>query len=232
MIFSVQYSAGFASGNESGHYISGGNTMTTIKALLLVDVQNDFCPGGSLEVKDGDKIVPVINNIMNKFEIIVATQDWHPQDHVSFASNHKGKNVFDQVEIDGINQILWPDHCVQGTEGADLQKDLNIKSINLILRKGMNPAVDSYSAFTENDMKTITGLHGYLNTLNVAEVFVCGLATDVCVYYTATDSVKYGFKTTVVADAARGIDNPPGNLERILNDMRNKGINVINTSEL
>ena len=174
----------------------------------------------------------VLDFIIDKFDIIVATQDWHPKDHVSFALSHEGKNIYDQIDINGIIQTLWPAHCVQGTEGADLHKDLNMERINLILRKGMHTAIDSYSAFTENDQETITGLHGFLNTMDVSEIFICGLATDVCVYYTAMDGVKYGFKTTVLTDASRGIDNPAGSLENILDDMRDKGINVIDTNRL
>ncbi|MBN2042158.1 MAG: bifunctional nicotinamidase/pyrazinamidase [Spirochaetes bacterium] len=206
--------------------------MSKKTALIIVDVQNDFCPGGSLEVKDGDKIVPVINSIINKFDIAVATQDWHPEMHISFASSHKGKNVFDLVEVNGVDQIMWPDHCVQGTAGAELHKDIDTKKISLILRKGMDPHLDSYSAFTENDKKTITGLHGYLNAMQVSDVYICGLATDVCVYYTAMDSVKFGFNTSVLTDASRGIDNPAGSLDKTLEDMKAKDIKVITTSEI
>ena len=148
------------------------------KALIVVDVQNDFCPGGALQIKDGDSIIPLINRMMNRFDLVVATQDWHPQNQVSFASNNPGKNIYDQIDVCGVAQTLWPDHCIQGTEGAEFHDDLNFNKFNLILRKGMNPLVDSYSAFIENDRNTETGLAGYLNALDVREIFICGLATD------------------------------------------------------
>ena len=207
--------------------------MTNIlKALLVIDIQNDFCPGGALAVKDGDKIVPVVNKIMGKFDIIVATQDWHLRTQVSFASNHKGKNAYEEINIDGIMQTLWPDHCVAGTHGADFHKDLITDRFNLILRKGTNLQIDSYSAFLENDKKTETGLHGYLKSLNVPEVYVCGLATDYCVYYTAMDSVNYGFHTFVILDACKGIDIPEGSISKSINNMKNNGIKIKNTDEL
>ena len=202
------------------------------KALIVIDVQNDFCPGGALAVNDGDKIVPVINGIMDKFDVVIGTQDWHPQGQVSFASNHSGKNIYDQIEIDGLMQTLWPDHCVQGTHGAEFYKDLNSVRFNLILRKGTDPKIDSYSAFLENDKKTDTGLHGYLEALNVNDVYLCGLATDYCVYFSAMDSVKYGFNTFVLLDACRGIDVPEGNIDKCVKDMAGKGIKIIKTGDL
>jgi nicotinamidase/pyrazinamidase len=202
------------------------------KALIVIDVQNDFCPGGSLAVNDGDKIVPVINSIMDNFDIVIGTQDWHPQNHVSFASNHKGKNIYDQINIDGILQTLWPDHCVQVTRGADFHKDINSNFFNCVIRKGANPKIDSYSAFLENNKKTETGLHGYLNALDAKEIFLCGLATDYCVYFSALDSVKYGFKTSVLLDACRGINVPEGSIDNCLKDMKNAGIIIIRTSDL
>jgi len=203
-----------------------------VKALLVVDIQNDFCPGGALVVKDGDKIVPVVNKIMGKFDIVVATQDWHPRIQVSFASNHKGKNAYDEISVNGIMQTLWPDHCVAGTYGADFHRGINTEEFNLILRKGTNPKIDSYSAFLENDKKTETGLHGYLKVLNVSEVYICGLATDYCVYYTAMDSVKYGFHTFVILDACKGIDIPEDSINKSINSMKDNGIIIKNSNEL
>ncbi|MBN2401640.1 MAG: bifunctional nicotinamidase/pyrazinamidase [Spirochaetes bacterium] len=202
------------------------------KALIVIDVQNDFCPGGSLAVNEGDEIVPVINGIMNKFDIVIGAQDWHPESHASFASNHKGKNAYDQIDSNGIMQTLWPDHCVQGMPGADFHKDLNSKGFNLILRKGINSKIDSYSAFLENDKKTETGLHGYLDALDAKEVCLCGLATDYCVYYSAMDAVKYGFKTSVILDACRGIDVPEGSIDKCLKDMKSIGIKILKTGDL
>ncbi|MFH0975044.1 MAG: bifunctional nicotinamidase/pyrazinamidase [Spirochaetota bacterium] len=202
------------------------------KALIVIDVQNDFCPGGALPVNDGDRVVPVINSIIHKFGIITGTQDWHPQKHVSFASNHKGKNIYDQMEINGVRQTLWPDHCVQGTRGADFHKDLDSVKFDLILRKGADPDIDSYSAFLENDKETETGLHGYLNALNVRDVFLCGLATDYCVNFSARDSAKYGFSTSVIIDACKGIDVPAGNIDKCVKNMKAMGIKILKASDL
>ncbi len=162
------------------------------RALLVVDVQNDFCPGGSLAVDEGDSIVPVINRIMPFFQRVIATQDWHPVDHVSFASRHPGRKPLDVVDAGGIQQVLWPDHCVQGTRGAELHPRLDVRSVGLLVRKGMNPALDSYSAFFENDHKTDTGLRHYLRGLKVRDLFVCGLATDYCVLASVMDARRLG----------------------------------------
>ncbi len=205
---------------------------TNKKVLIIVDVQNDFCPGGALPVNDGDKIIPVINRIIDKFDIIIGTQDWHPQDQISFASNHKGKSPYEQIDLDGVVQTLWPDHCVQDTPGSDFHKALHTVKLNIILRKGTNPKIDSYSAFLENDKKTETGLHGYIKALNIIEVYICGLATDYCVYYTARDSVNYGFSTHVIIDASAGIDLPAGNINAVIGDMKKNGIKIINSNEL
>jgi len=201
-------------------------------ALIVIDVQNDFCPGGALAVERGDEIVPVINRIMDRFYRVVATQDWHPRDQVSFASNHQGKNVFDVISINGIEQTLWPDHCVAGTQGSCLHPDLREEPIDLIVRKGTNPGIDSYSAFMENDKKTATGLEGFLRFLDIKELFLCGLATDFCVFYSAMDAARAGFDTTVLIDACRGIDIPENNVSMALDSMRNAGVKIMNTDEL
>lgn len=201
-------------------------------AILIIDVQNDFCPAGALAVNEGDKVVPVINSILNKFYKIIATQDWHPNEHISFASNHKGRNVYDVIEIDGIQQVLWPIHCVAGTYGADFHKGLNISNFHLILRKGTNARIDSYSAFRENDKKTLTGLSGYLKALNIEQVFVVGLATDYCVYYSAMDAVRYGFETYVIIDACRGVDVPKNNIQSAICSMESNSIKIIDSSDL
>jgi nicotinamidase/pyrazinamidase len=202
------------------------------RVLIVVDVQNDFCPGGALQIKDGDSIIPLINRIMDRFDLVVATQDWHPQNQVSFASNNPGKNIYDQINISGIAQTLWPDHCIQGTKGAEFHDDLDLSKFCLILRKGMNPLVDSYSAFIENDRNTETGLAGYLKALKVREIFICGLATDYCVYYSAMDSLRYGFRCNVIIDATRGVDVPEGSIGAVVSEMKNKGISVISSDEL
>jgi nicotinamidase/pyrazinamidase len=200
--------------------------------LLVIDVQRDFCPGGALAVHGGDRIIPLINKIMEKFERVVATQDWHPGEHTSFAVNHKGKKALDTVEAHGITQVLWPAHCVQGTEGADFHPDLEKRYFNLILRKGMNPEIDSYSAFFENDKTTSTGLEYYLKGLGLSHVYICGLATDYCVYYSAMDALKLGFQTLLIEDATQGVDLPSGSVANAIAQMKNAGIKVIGSSEL
>lgn len=206
--------------------------MATRDVLIVTDVQNDFCPGGALAVGEGDRIVPVINGIIDRFHRIVATQDWHPKHHMSFASNHPGKKPYDQVELGGIVQTLWTDHCVAGTPGAGFHPGLNPDRFDIIVRKGTNPAVDSYSAFLENDKKTRTGLDGYLKSIGADRVFFCGLATDYCVFYSAMDAASFGFDTLVIIDACRGIDVPAGSIERSIGEMKGKGIRMIESKEL
>jgi nicotinamidase/pyrazinamidase len=201
-------------------------------ALLVVDVQNDFCPGGALAVPDGDAVVPVINRISRAFPVVVATQDWHPEGHISFASRHEGKNPFEVVEIQGTEQVLWPDHCVEGTPGADLHPELDATALRFVLRKGTNREVDSYSAFVENDRKTTTGLVGLLRELGVERVFLSGLATDVCVRATALDGRNAGFRVVVLEDACRAVDVPAGNLDRALQEMRGGGVLTLDSEEL
>lgn len=193
-------------------------------SLLIIDVQNDFCPGGALPVPGGDEIVPVINSLMERFTHVVATQDWHPPGHVSFASSHGGKDPFDTVLVNGIEQVLWPDHCVQGSSGAALHPELDQRGLHLILRKGTERNLDSYSAFFENDRKTLTGLASYLREVGMSAVWLCGLAADVCVFYSAMDAVRLGFHTTVIEDGVRGVDVPAGNVERTRCSMEEAGI--------
>jgi len=192
-----------------------------MKALIIVDIQNDFIPGGALAVPDGDKIITRINEIQKKFDIVVATQDWHPANHKSFASQHEGKTPFDIVDLNGIQQTLWPDHCIQGTRGAELHKDLNTNKIDAIFRKGTNPEIDSYSAFYDNNHKKITGLNGYLKDRNVTAVFICGLAADYCVYYTALDALSLGYDTTILDESTKAID--PVNFIDLKDNLRKKG---------
>jgi nicotinamidase/pyrazinamidase len=175
-------------------------------ALVVVDVQNDFCPGGRLAVQKGDEVVPVVNELAKRFENVVLTQDWHPAGHRSFANSHPGTKPFDSIKLPYGEQVLWPDHCVQGSEGAALHKDLAVAHAQLLIRKGWRRDVDSYSAFLEADRKSRTGLEGHFDERGVKRVFVCGLATDFCVAWTALDARKLGFDCVVVEDACRAID--------------------------
>ncbi|AWZ19139.1 Nicotinamidase [Roseovarius sp. TM1035] len=175
-------------------------------ALIVIDLQNDFCPGGALAVPEGDQIVPGINALMPEFPAVILTQDWHPSGHSSFASSHPGKSAYEMTEMPYGPQVLWPDHCVQGSHGAAFHQDLNTARADLILRKGYNPAIDSYSAFFENDRATPTGLHGYLQTRGITDLTMVGLATDFCVNYSALDAARLGYRVTVRRDLARGID--------------------------
>ena len=174
--------------------------------LLVIDVQNDFCSGGALAVPDGEAVVPVINELAGRFGHVVLTQDWHPGGHLSFASSHAGRQPFETIELDYGTQVLWPDHCVQGTAGAAFHADLALPQAELILRKGFRPAIDSYSAFFENDQTTPTGLGGYLRERGLGRVFLCGLATDFCVQFSALDARRLGFETVLIEDACRAID--------------------------
>ena len=194
--------------------------------LLVVDIQNDFCPGGALAVPGGDEIVPAVNRLARGFAHVVLTQDWHPPAHSSFASTHPGKHPFDTVEMFYGRQILWPDHCIQGTPGAAFHPQFDIPHAELIVRKGFHRAIDSYSAFRENDRKTPTGLASYLRERGFERVTLCGLATDFCVLYSALDARAAGFAVAVVVDACRGLDID-GSLARALDDMREAGVALI-----
>ena len=200
-------------------------------ALLVIDVQNCFLPGGSLAVKEGDQVVPVINKLAKGFANVVMTQDWHTPGHVSFASSHAGKKPFETVDLAYGKQVLWPDHCVQGTDGASLSKDLSIPQAELIIRKGYHKDTDSYSAFTEADGKTTTGLAAWLKARKLQKLFVAGLATDFCVAWTAMDARKAGFEAYVIEDACRGIDTQ-GSLAKAWADMAKAGVKRIQSSDI
>lgn len=176
------------------------------EALIAIDVQNDFCPGGALEVPEGDQVVGMINSMMKEFPATILTQDWHPPGHSSFASSHKGKNPFETVELHYGGQVLWPDHCVQGTDGAGFHSELDTNVADLVIRKGFRAGIDSYSAFFENDRRTPTGLEGYLRTRGIDSLYLAGLATDFCVGFSALDARSLGFNVTVFLDACRAID--------------------------
>jgi nicotinamidase/pyrazinamidase len=191
--------------------------------LIVVDVQNDFCPGGTLAVPDGDKVVPAINRLARQFAHVVLTQDWHPPGHSSFAGAHPGKRPFETVEVPYGTQILWPDHCVQETRGATFHAALDIPHAELILRKGFRPAIDSYSAFRENDRHTPTGLASYLRERGFNRLTLCGLATDFCVFYSAIDAREAGFEVEVAIDACRGIDLD-GSLAHAMRAMAEAGV--------
>jgi nicotinamidase/pyrazinamidase len=200
-------------------------------ALLVIDVQNCFLPGGSLAVKDGDQVIPVINRLAKGFANVVLTQDWHTAGHISFASSHAGKQPFEVIDLTYGKQVLWPDHCVQGTDGAALSKELSIPQAGLVIRKGYHKDVDSYSAFTEADGKTTTGLAAYLKARNLQRLFIAGLATDFCVAWTALDARKAGFDAYVVEDACRGIDTQ-GSLAKAWADMDKAGVKRIKSSDI
>ena len=196
-----------------------------MRALIVKDMQNDFCPGGALAVTGGNEIVSPINQIMDEFDAIILTQDWHPAGHSSFASSHDA-SAFSSIEMSYGKQILWPDHCVQGTKGGQFHFGLNTKNADLILRKGYNPFIDSYSAFFENDHKTPTGLAGYLKTREIKDLTFVGLATDYCVAYSALDAARLGYEVSVRTELCRAI-NMEGTLEIALRDMKLKRVNLI-----
>ena len=200
-------------------------------ALIVVDVQNDFCPGGRLAVQKADEVVPLVNALAKHFENVVLTQDWHPAGHLSFATSHPGTRPFDSIALPYGEQVLWPDHCVQGSDGAALRKDLAVPHAQLVVRKGWRRDVDSYSAFLEADRRSRTGLEGYLDERGIGRVFVCGLATDFCVAWTALDARKLKFDCAVVEDACRAIDMQ-GSLEAAWEKMNKAGVERIQSRDI
>ena len=200
-------------------------------ALVVIDVQNDFCPGGALEVPNGDEVVAPINGLMELFRHVLLTQDWHPIDHISFASMHEGRNPFEVIQVDYGPQVLWPNHCVQGTSGAEFHAGLNVDSAELVIRKGYRQTIDSYSALFENDRSTSTGLAGYLRDRGFERLFMAGLATDYCVAYSALDGRREGFEIVVIYDACRGIDLE-GSVEAAWQQMTDAGVERIDSREL
>ncbi len=197
-----------------------------MKALILVDIQNDFLPGGALAVPQGDEVVAVANELMPHYDLVVATQDWHPADHRSFASQHPGRNVGEVIELHGLPQILWPDHCVQGTRGAEFAPGLNLSSVQHVVQKGTDREVDSYSGFFDNARRHATGLEALLREKQVDEVHVLGLATDYCVRATALDAVDLGFRVVLVTRACRGVDLKRGDCQRAIEEMAAAGVKI------
>ena len=209
--------------------------MVTIDAktdmLLVIDIQNDFMPGGALAVSEGDRVIPVINRLLkHRFLRAVATQDWHPADHLSFASQHQGRQAFDEVELSYGKQTVWPDHCVQGTAGAALCDDLDLAHVQCVIRKGFRRDIDSYSAFRENDRQTVTGLHGYLRARGVERVFVAGLARGYCTDFSAADAIEAGYETFLIEDACRGLTAEATEQQTVR--LRDAGVHLITSAEL
>ena len=203
-----------------------------MNALILVDLQNDFTPSGALPVPEGDSIVPLINQLQQKFDLVVATQDWHPADHQSFAIQHEGKQPGELIDLHGIPQVLWPTHCVQETEGAQFISSLDQSKVKRVFRKGQNPRIDSYSGFFDNDHQSSTGMGEYLREQGVDEVFVVGLATDYCVRFTAADAAELGFRTIVISDATRGVNLQKRDVDRALVALQEQGVRILLSSEL
>jgi nicotinamidase/pyrazinamidase len=214
----------YAHSNEASK-LNKSNYKKDKDALIVVDVQNDFCPGGSLAVKNGNKIIPVINEVQKSFSFIFYTQDWHPSDHSSFSTNNPGKDVFSTIDMFYGKQVIWPPHCVFNTEGAKFHKDLNVEKAKTIIRKGYRKEIDSYSGFYENDRKTPTGLHGILTNLAIERVFICGLALDFCVNYTAIDAIKLGYETIVLENATLPV-NIGNSVEKTLDSFKKNKVKI------
>jgi len=200
-------------------------------ALIVTDVQNDFCPGGTLPVKEGDQVVSVINRIRDLFDVVVFTQDWHPNNHVSFASTH-GRRIGDVVDANAIPQLLWPDHCIQNTKGARLHEGLIVKEDDFIVHKGTDPRVDSYSAFFDNQRDHKTLLDHYLNDKGIRSLFVTGLATDYCIKFTVLDALDLGYAVTVIRDGVRGVDLNPGDVDRAFKEMEETGARIVTSDQV
>jgi nicotinamidase/pyrazinamidase len=203
-----------------------------MKALLLVDIQNDFLPGGALGVPGGDKVIPLANALQEQFELVVASQDWHPPDHGSFAANHPGRRPGEVIELNGLPQILWPVHCVQNTPGAALAPGLETRRIERVFHKGTDASIDSYSALFDNGHRKATGLGGFLKARGVTDLFIAGLATDYCVKYTALDAVALGLQTHVIEDACRGVNLKPGDVARALAEAEAAGVQITRSSAM
>jgi len=203
-----------------------------MEALVLVDIQNDFCEGGALRVPDGDAVVPVANALLARFSLVVATQDTHPPGHLSFAANHPGKSPYELIDLDGLPQVLWPPHCVRGTRGAEFHPQLDVARITRAFEKGTDPRIDSYSGFFDNGHRKATGLGDYLKAHGVTDLVVLGLATDYCVKWTALDARNLGFGVRLVEDGCRGVGLDAGDIPRALEEMRAAGVRIVHSSEI
>jgi len=203
-----------------------------MRALICVDIQNDFCPGGSLEVREGDQVIPVANKLMEHFDLVVATQDWHPANHKSFAAMHPWRYPGDVIDLNGLQQILWPIHCVQGSFGAEFAPGLNTDAFEAIFVKGTDTEIDSYSGFFDNGHRKATGLGDYLKEKGVDEVYILGLALDVCVKFTVLDALGLGFKTYLVEDGCRGVNLNEGDSDKALSEMREKGAIIAQSDQI
>ena len=203
-----------------------------MKALILVDIQNDFVTGGALEVPQGETIIPTVNALQEHFDLIVATKDWHPEEHGSFAENHPNKTPGQVIDLNGLTQVLWPVHCVQDTEGAEFVESLNMSKVAMIFVKGTDVGIDSYSGFFDNGHKKATGLGDYLKEKGVKDVYVVGLAADYCVKFTAMDAKDLGFNTHLIKDATKGVNLNEGDVEQAIKDMSAKGIHIVESSAI
>ena len=206
--------------------------MQRVRALILVDIQNDFLPGGALAVPRGDEVIPVANRVQPRFDLVVATQDWHPANHGSFASRHPGARPGDLSDLGGLAQVLWPDHCVQGSRGAAFAGGLEMDRVEAIFRKGTDPGIDSYSGFFDNGHRKSTGLGDYLKGRGAGDVYVLGLATDYCVKFTALDARQLGFRAFLVEDGSRGVELRPADVSRAIEEMRAAGVHILRSGDL
>ncbi len=203
-----------------------------MEALILVDIQHDFLPGGALAVTDGDAVIPIANQLQSHFDLVVATQDFHPENHQSFAANHPGKQIGNVIQLNGLDQVLWPNHCVQGSSGVEFASDLQMDKVAKVFPKGTDPEIDSYSGFFDNGHRKATGLGDYLKEHGVNRVVVVGLATDYCVKFTALDAKKLGFDTTVVPEATRAVNLQPQDFEKAIDEMAEAGVKIISSTEI
>ncbi|MEY3442564.1 MAG: hypothetical protein RLZZ519_845 [Bacteroidota bacterium] len=203
-----------------------------MRAIILVDIQNDFLQNGALEVPDGEAIIPIVNQLQPLFDLVVMTQDWHPADHGSFAPNHPGLRPYDVVNLNGLQQVLWPTHCVQNSPGAEFSMALDIRNVDKIFQKGTDPGIDSYSGFFDNGRRKATGMGDYLHEKGVTSVYVCGLATDYCVKFTALDALSLGFETFLIEDASRGVNVNRGDVKKAVAEMKAAGIAIMKSKEI
>lgn len=203
-----------------------------MRALILIDIQHDFLPGGALAVKEGDRVIPIANQVQPLFEQVILTQDWHPEDHGSFAENNPGTTIGEVIELNGLPQVMWPVHCLKGEEGAEFPDTLDTENVSAVFRKGVDPTIDSYSGFFDNDRRRATGLGDYLQKKGVEQVYLMGLATDYCVKFSALDAVSLGFETYLIVDGCRGVELAEGDIEAAMAEMKTAGVKISKSGEL